>query len=536
MKMNLESLKQAEQWGEIGVALPKYDPAQILKNTNETPKWVHFGAGNIFRGFVGKINQIMLNEGAADTGIIAVDTFDYDIIHKIYHDYDNLTMLVNLQPDGSMVKEIIASIIKSYAVDATNKSVMDEMIAIFENPSLQMASFTVTEKGYAIKNPAGEYLGVVQADIADEPKNSRHVMSIVTYLMYKRFLKGELPMALVSMDNCSHNGDILKGSVLEIAEQWAATSKVPAEFIAYLNDESKVSFPWSMIDKITPRPAKEVELELEKIGIEDMAPIITSKNTFIAPFVNAETPQYLVIEDKFPNGKPALEVGGVYITDRDTVNKSETMKVTTCLNPLHTALSVFGCVLGHTRIFEEMRDPELKALVEKIGYVEAMPVVVDPKIIDPKAFIDEVLNDRFANPFVPDEPQRIVTDTSQKVGIRFGETIKSYIESETLDVNDLTFIPLTIAGWLRYLLAVDDNGEDMKLSSDPLLEELTTKLADIKLGGAYENQALEILSNASIFGLDLVACGLADKIEDMFVELIQGPGAVRETLKKYLAN
>lgn len=54
-----------------------------------------------------------------------------------------------------------------------------------------------------------------------------------------------------------------------------------------------------------------------------MKPVITSKKTYIAPFVNAEGPQYLVIEDRFPNGRPQLEKAGVYMTDRDTVNKVE---------------------------------------------------------------------------------------------------------------------------------------------------------------------------------------------------------------------
>ena len=102
-----------------------------------------------------------------------------------------------------------------------------------------------------------------------------------------------------------------------------------ADFIDYVSDEKRVAFPWSMIDKITPRPAKVVEEALEADGIENMAPIVTGRNTFIAPFVNAERPQYLVIEDDFPNGRPALEKAGVYMTDRDTVNCTERMKVTT---------------------------------------------------------------------------------------------------------------------------------------------------------------------------------------------------------------
>ena len=84
-------------------------------------------------------------------------------------------------------------------------------------------------------------------------------------------------------------------------------------------------------------------------------------------------------------------------------------------------------MLGYDLICAEMKDEDIVALIKRLGYVEGLPVVVDPKILDPKAFIDEVIEQRLPNPFMPDMPQRIATDTSQKVGIRFGETIKSYV-------------------------------------------------------------------------------------------------------------
>ena len=109
------------------------------------------------------------------------------------------------------------------------------------------------------------------------------------------------------------------------------------------------------------------------------------------------------------------------------------MKVCTCLNPLHTSLAIFGCLLGFDLIADEMKDAALKKLVEKIGYEEGMPVVVNPGILIPKDFIKEVIEVRLPNPYIPDTPQRIASDTSQKVGIRFGETIKAYNEREDLN-------------------------------------------------------------------------------------------------------
>jgi len=224
------------------------------------------------------------------------------------------------------------------------------------------------------------------------------------------------------------------------------------------------------------------------------------------------------------------------MTDRETVNKVERMKVTTCLNPLHTALAVYGCMLGYTRICDEMRDRELTELIHRMGPVEGMPVVTDPGILSPEAFVKEVIEERLPNPFMPDQPQRIAVDTSQKVGIRFGETIKSYV-ARYGDAKKLTAIPMAIAGWCRYLLAVNDAGEPFELSPDPMLPELLPMLAGIGVGRpeTYTGQLKPLLSNGNIFGIDLYAAGIGERIEELFVEELAGPGAVRATLKKYLA-
>ena len=532
MKLSLESImSDAAAWGAAGVSLPKFDVAAMRAKTASAPEWVHFGAGNIFRGFIGSLSQRLLEGGLSETGIVACDTFDYDIIDRIYAPFDNLTLNVTLNPDSTTSREVLAGVAEGVKADFSDAASRERLKALFRAPSLKMLSFTITEKGYALRKTDGSYLPVVEADMKDGPACARHAMSVVCALLLERFGAGALPMAVVSMDNCSHNGEKLMGSVLEIAEAWRANGFAPAGFIDYLRDETKIAFPWTMIDKITPRPHARVEAALAEAGIEGMAPIVTSRGTFIAPFVNAEKPQYLVVEDKFPNGRPPLESAGVYFCDRETVNKTEKMKVTTCLNPLHTAMSMYGCLLGYTLICDEMKDADIVALVKRLGYVEGLPVVVDPGIISPRAFIDEVVEERLPNPFMPDDPRRIATDTSQKVGIRFGETIKSYV-AQGRDLGALVSIPLALAGWMRYLLAVDDKGAPMEVSSDPLREELQAKLSGIVWNdpASYRGELKGILSNASIFGLDLSATPLAERIEGYFLRLLEGPGAVRRLL------
>lgn len=535
MKLTLEGLKDTAAWEKAGVVLPSYDIAALAENTKKSPRWVHFGIGNIFRIFLGSIADTLIEKGELEKGITCVETFDFDVVDKIYQPYDNLVLGVTLKADGNTEKRVIGSLTEAIKAQSAVPEEWNRLKEIFTNPDFQMATFTITEKGYALKNADGQFFPFVQADIDNGPEKPGAAMAIVTALLFERFKAGQYPVAIVSCDNCSHNGEKLMSSIVTMAEEWEKKGFVPAAFVEYLKDESKVAFPWSMIDKITPRPAESVEKELEALGIEDMAPVITSKRTYIAPFVNAEGPQYLVIEDKFPNGRPKLEDAGVYMTDRDTVNKVERMKVTTCLNPLHTALAVYGCVLGYTLIADEMKDTELNKLVHEIGPVEGMPVVTNPGILSPEAFVDEVINVRIPNPFMPDTPQRIATDTSQKVGIRYGETIKSYV-AKYGDAKKLKAIPLAIAGWLRYLLGVDDEGQAFERSADPMLETLSQQMEGITLGHpeSVGDKVRPILSNANIFGSDLYEAGIGDLIEGLFKEELAGPGAVRATLKKYL--
>ena len=531
MRLLDSELNNKEQWKKAEIRLPQFDRQAMKEETKKNPQWVHFGAGNIFRAFPAALQQKLLNEGIEKTGIIVAEGYDYEIIKKAYRPQDDLSLLVTLKANGTIEKTVIGSLAESLTVDRHDADDWGRLKEIFASDTLQMVSFTITEKGYSITSPDGAFRADVKADFEAGPENADSYIGKLAALCYWRYINGAAPLALVSMDNCSHNGEKLQSSVMTVAKAWLEKGFVGQDFIDYLSDETKITFPWSMIDKITPRPHKIVEESLEKDGIEGMTPIVTSKNTFIAAFVNAERPQYLVVEDKFPNGRPALEKAGVYMTDRETVNKTERMKVTTCLNPLHTAMSVYGCMLGYDLICAEMKDEDIVALIKRLGYVEGLPVVVDPKILNPKAFIDEVIEQRLPNPFMPDTPQRIATDTSQKVGIRFGETIKSYV-AEGRDLNSLVSIPLAIAGWLRYLLAIDDNGNAFEVSADPLKDELQAKLSGIEFGKpeTVTDQLDGILSNASIFGSDLTKTVLADKIKAYFKAEIAGAGAVRKTL------
>ncbi|MEA4894985.1 MAG: mannitol dehydrogenase family protein [Oscillospiraceae bacterium] len=532
MKLNEKNLSSSF-WEEKGYRLPKFDRKQVIESTAKAPTWLHLGAGNIFRAFIAAVQQEMLDEGKTDKGIIVAEGFDYEIIDKAYRAFDNLAVNVVLKSNGKIEKTVVGSVTESLVIDTVSPDWI-RIKEIFRAPSLQLVSFTITEKGYNLRDVNMKYFPAVLEDFKAGPQCPATYIGKVAALCYERYLAGELPVALVSMDNCSHNGDRLYSAVSDYARNWTEVGLAEKGFLSYITDVTKVSFPWSAIDKITPRPDESVRKALLEDGMENVDPVVTLKKTFVAPFVNAEETQYLVIEDAFPNGRPVFNGEGVYFSDRATVDRFEKMKVCTCLNPLHTCLAVFGCLLGYELISEEMKDEQLKTLVTRIAYDESMPVVVNPGIVSPKAFTDKVLNLRFPNPYNPDTPQRIAADTSQKLPIRFGETIKAYLASDNLDTKDLKYIPLVLAGWCRYLMATDDLGRKFEPSFDPMFDELAVNVKNIRLGEdrGFHEELAPILSNAKIFAVNLYDAGIGKKVEEYFRLLVRSEGAVRQTLKE----
>lgn len=537
MKLTLEGIKNREAWEKAGITLPGYDVEKVSEKARKEPEWVHFGIGNIFRIFIGGIADGLLEEGVLDRGITCVETFDYDVVDKIYDLYDNLGLSVILHGDGVREYKVLGSLAEAVKAQSSDPEQWNRLKEIFRSASLQMVSFTITEKGYALQKADGTWLPYVKADIENGPERANGAMAVLVAMLFERYQAGKYPLALVSMDNCSRNGAKLRESVLIMAKEWEKKGFVDAGFTAYVSDEKTVAFPWTMIDKITPRPSEQIAADLEKLGVENMQPVITGKKTYIAPFVNAEKPQYLVIEDSFPNSRPALEKGfGVYLADRNTVNLSERMKVTVCLNPVHSATGPLGVVLGYD-LFAHMlnTNEDMMKMARMVAYDEGLPVVEDPGILSPQAFVDELFNDRFPNEYLGDTNLRLAVDVSQMVGIRFGETIKAHV-AKYGDASRLTAIPLGIAGWLRYMLAVDDEGRDYELAPDPMNEELQEQLGDIVIGKpeTLKDQLKPILSNERLFFTDLYKAGVGEKIEEMFREMIAGKGAVKATLHKYI--
>lgn len=532
-KNNIKGFKEAD------VILPSYDVDKIKKAGKEHPVWLHIGAGNLYRTFQAEIADDLAEKGLLKSGIVVANMRSPFVINKIYKPYNNDILMITLLPDGSLKKRILAS--TADALFASPDYLLDwnKMIKYFEDPALQMVTYTITEKGYSLYNTKGQLSKEAKRDIENGPDFPLTAMGRTCALLLARFNVGAHPVAMVTTDNFSKNGDFFYDAVITIAKAWQENGYVNQDFIEYLSNNEKVSFPLTMIDRITPNPSNEVAGFLTKIGFDDVGRIQTPAGTWFSSFANTEQVKYLIIEDSFPNGRPKLEEAGVILCDKKTVELADTMKLTACLNPLQTCLAIFGCLFGYTRSWQEMKDKDLVKLITLMGFKEALPVLKDPKVINPKKFIEEFLSERLNNKNLADTPQRATKDISNKMSVIFGITLQSYAKQNDKNPKDLIYIPLAIAGWIRYLLGIDDEGKPFELSPDPMIPELKKYLVGIEIGRnnaeIIHNSLQPILSNKEIFSCDLYKIGLGDKIEQMFNQMISKNGSIRETINYYIS-
>lgn len=184
-----------KEWEEAGYKLPQYDHATMVKETRENPFWIHFGAGNIFRAFQANVTESLLNDGTLDRGLIAVA--GHEAVEKLNQPHDNYSILVTLKADGSIEKTVVGSVAESLTMDAGYEKDYLRMKEIFTKDSLQIASFTITEKGYSLVKADGSRLPEVEKDFEAGPGKSVSCIGKITSFLYARYLAGARPIAMV---------------------------------------------------------------------------------------------------------------------------------------------------------------------------------------------------------------------------------------------------------------------------------------------------------------------------------------------------
>ena len=175
MELNEKGLRERKWWTERGYKLPEFDRKAVREATGREPVWVHFGAGNIFRAFPARAVQELLDQGIMDRGLVAAEGYDTEILERVNRPHDEYSVLVTLKADGTVEKTVVGSILASYGLGGLKE--------IFTMDSLQIASFTITEKGYGVSG--------AEEDFKNGPDRAKTYMGQVAGLLYRR---GESPL------------------------------------------------------------------------------------------------------------------------------------------------------------------------------------------------------------------------------------------------------------------------------------------------------------------------------------------------------
>jgi fructuronate reductase len=245
-----------------------------------------------------------------------------------------------------------------------------KLLAMLADPRIRIVSLSITEKGYC-RDPSTGDLDESHPDIVhdlarpDEPVSGP---GVVVHGLMARWRAGIPPFTVLSCDNLMADG--------------TTTARVVSQFASHLSLElakhisRDVAFPSSMVDRIVP-PTTDADRKIVRdlTNVDDAWPVMTE------PF------SQWVLEDRFPNGRPAFERAGVQMVDR--VAPFERMKLR-ILNGAHSALAYLGYLAGHEYVSDVMRSPTFVAFIRALITEEIMPTLDIPGR-------DRIL-DRFANP------------------------------------------------------------------------------------------------------------------------------------------
>ncbi|MGM1051996.1 MAG: mannitol dehydrogenase family protein [Pseudomonadota bacterium] len=336
---------------------------------------------------------------------------------------------------------------------------LDALLTRLALPETRIVTLTVTEKGYFLNPSSGALLvddPMIAADIAT-PSRPRTAPGILVEALARRRSQGLAPFTVLSCDNMPDNGQRTRNAMIQLAERRDAAL---AAWIA-----TEVACPSSMVDRIVPAMTEADFVRLADLGVEDPNAVV------------GEGFAQWVIEDHFPQGRPAWEVDGVEMVA--DVAPFETMKLR-MLNGSHSLLAYLGAPEGIETVVEAVSRDDLRTLLRRYMLEEAAPTLVMPEGTDLAAYADMLLA-RFANDSLRHRLHQIAMDGSQKLPQRWllGTLARRDIGQET------PCTALGLAAWIRYTAGKDRQGRVYPVD-DPLAE----RFADLHARHGQQPDAL----------------------------------------------
>lgn len=458
IKLNQSNLKRLSP----DVQVPAYDRQGIAQSI------VHVGVGGFYRAHQAVyLDDLLHQPGHSEWGYCGVGLLKHDArMRDALLPQDCLYTVVERSAAGDNAR-VIGSLLNFLYAPDDPQAVIDKMA----DPETRIVSLTITEGGYYVNEGTGEF-NDTHPDIVHDlqhPHEPRCSFGYLVEALDRRRNKGLPPFTVMSCDNLQHNGDLAKRMILAFAER---RDRALSQWLA-----EHGAFPNSMVDRIVPATTDEHRaLVQETFGIEDGWPVGTE------PF------KQWVIEDNFPNGRPAWEQVGAQMT-RDVL-PYEKMK-TRLLNASHQAMCYIGMLLGYQYAHETMEDAQIRKLVQTMMDVEVTPLLTAPAGIDLTEY-KKTLIERFANPTIKDQLSRIGTEGSARIPTFVLPSIREQLKRG----GPIKLLSFTVAAWFRYLTGTDDQGREM-----PIIDPMQDKLVENARRGGRDPSVM--LGMSELFGEEL---------------------------------
>jgi mannitol 2-dehydrogenase len=433
VKLSLANLKKLTK----SVAVPRYARENLRAGI------LHFGVGNFHRSHQAVYLDRLFNTGQGhDWAIIGAGVFEGEKAGRAkLAEQDWLTTVVE-QDAGHRQAQVTGVMI-----DFLMPGDAAEVIGKLADPAIRIVSLTITEGGYFI-DPASGKFNPAHRDIVADAKNIRAPKTvfglILAGLMQRREL-GLSPFTVMSCDNIPHNGKVTSDAIVGLAEL------VEKDLALWVR--GNVAFPNGMVDRITPATTDRERAMLAKdFGVEDNWPV------FCEPFMQ------WVLEDKFTDGRPALERAGVQFVE--DVSPFELMKIR-ILNGGHAAIAYPSGLLDIHFVHEGMEEPLVRSFLDKVEREEIIPTV--PPV--PGVAIDDyyaLVARRFSNPTIGDTIRRLCLDGSNRQPKFIIPTIADRLKAG----KGIEGLALESALWCRYCYGTTDSGAVIE-PNDPNWERMT---------------------------------------------------------------
>ena len=451
--LNLRSLRRYT--GRL--TLPTYDRSALV------PSVVHMSVGGFSRAHqLSYFDDIAERGISSDWGVVGVG-LRTRTMKEALAPQDHLYTVVERSPDGEQARVIAVMVDYHFAPDDPER-----VLEVLADERTRMVTMTITGAGYRLDPHTGEF----DADDDDirwdlqHPDRPRTVFGFLVGALERRRRAGHPAFTVVSCDNVHRNGQVTRAAVIGFAR---LRDDSLARWI-----EDAVSFPSSMVDRITPNTTpEEREAVALRYGLHDRWPVITE------PF------SQWFIEDDFSHGRPPLDQVGVRFVE--DVGGYELMK-TRLLNASHCALGYLGSVAGYTSIDQLMVDDLFVEYVTRLMDDEVTPLVPQPDGID-LATYKHMLLQRFANPAIADGLDRLCRRGSAKMP----HHVLPSLQEALAGGREYAMLTLAVAAWFRYLAGTTDDGR--RLVVDDPHAEFLQRLA--RIGGTDPRP---LLAQRRIFG------------------------------------